>query len=74
MDGYLKGRRLVEYQSLGDFASGQNFIIHHLPHPWAGMKESIYLSIYLSSQVKSPLFMYRVKSNGPSTEPCGTPY
>ncbi len=41
MDGYFKGRRLVEYQSLGDFATGQNFIVHHLPHPWAGVNANL---------------------------------
>lgn len=36
MEGYFKGKRLVEYPSLSDFATGQNFIIHHLPEPWSG--------------------------------------
>ncbi|XP_027766229.1 noelin-2-like, partial [Empidonax traillii] len=36
MDGYLRGRRVLEFRSLDDFAAGQNFIQHLLPHPWAG--------------------------------------
>ncbi|NXB79353.1 NOE2 protein, partial [Donacobius atricapilla] len=36
MDGYYKGRRVLEFRSAADFASGQNFVQHLLPHPWAG--------------------------------------
>ncbi|XP_050195003.1 noelin-2-like isoform X10 [Myiozetetes cayanensis] len=36
MDGYLRGRRVLEFRTLDDFVAGQNFIQHLLPHPWAG--------------------------------------
>ncbi|XP_027525901.1 noelin-2 [Corapipo altera] len=36
MDGYYKGRRVLEFRSLDDFVAGQNFVQHLLPHPWAG--------------------------------------
>ncbi|NWI86228.1 NOE2 protein, partial [Pitta sordida] len=36
MDGYYKGRRVLEFRTLSDFVSGQNFVQHLLPHPWAG--------------------------------------
>ncbi|XP_027528360.1 noelin-2, partial [Neopelma chrysocephalum] len=36
MDGYYKGRRVLEFRSLEDFVAGQNFVQHLLPHPWAG--------------------------------------
>ncbi|NWU88214.1 NOE2 protein, partial [Onychorhynchus coronatus] len=36
MDGYYKGRRVLEFRTLDDFVAGQNFVQHLLPHPWAG--------------------------------------
>ncbi|XP_028909239.1 noelin-2 isoform X2 [Ornithorhynchus anatinus] len=36
MDGYYKGRRVLEFRSLGDFARGQHFVQHLLPQPWSG--------------------------------------
>ncbi|NXF76726.1 NOE2 protein, partial [Sclerurus mexicanus] len=36
MDGYSRGRRVLEFRSLADFAAGQNFVQHLLPQPWAG--------------------------------------
>ncbi|XP_062454375.1 noelin-2 isoform X3 [Rhea pennata] len=36
MDGYYKGRRVLEFRTLNDFVTGQNFVQHLLPHPWAG--------------------------------------
>ncbi|XP_067260053.1 noelin-2b [Chanodichthys erythropterus] len=65
MDGYLKGRRLVEYQSLGDFASGQNFIVHHLPHPWAGTGHVVYNgSLYYNKHHSNVLVRYHLASGG----------
>ncbi|KAK7160972.1 hypothetical protein R3I94_003826 [Phoxinus phoxinus] len=63
MDGYLKGRRLVEYQSLYDFANGQNFIIHHLPHPWAGTGHVVYNgSLYYTKHHSNVLIRYSLAS------------
>ena len=43
MDGYYKGRRVLEFRTLGDFIKGQNFIQHLLPQPWAGTGHVVYL-------------------------------
>uniref|UniRef100_A0A672MFU1 Noelin-2-like n=1 Tax=Sinocyclocheilus grahami TaxID=75366 RepID=A0A672MFU1_SINGR len=65
MDGYFKGRRLVEYQSLGDFATGQNFIVHHLPHPWAGTGHVVYNgSLYYNKHHSNVLVRYDLTSGG----------
>ncbi|XP_067296566.1 noelin-2b [Pseudorasbora parva] len=65
MDGYLKGRRLVEYQSLDDFANGQNFIIHHLPHPWAGTGHVVYNgSLYYNKHNSNVVVRYDLSSGG----------
>uniref|UniRef100_A0A673MZU3 Noelin-2-like n=1 Tax=Sinocyclocheilus rhinocerous TaxID=307959 RepID=A0A673MZU3_9TELE len=65
MDGYFKGRRLVEYQSLGDFATGQNFIVHHLPHPWAGTGHVVYnSSLYYNKHHSNVLVRYDLASGG----------
>lgn len=42
MDGYYKGRRVLEYRTMGDFTKGQNFVQHLLPHPWAGTGHVVY--------------------------------
>ena len=42
MDGYYKGRRVLEYRTMGDFTKGQNFVQHLLPHPWAGTGHMVY--------------------------------
>lgn len=42
MDGYYKGRRVLEYRTMGDFAKGQNFVQHLLPHAWAGTGHVVY--------------------------------
>ncbi|XP_026102982.1 noelin-2-like isoform X1 [Carassius auratus] len=65
MDGYFKGRRLVEYQSLGDFATGQNFIVHHLPHPWAGTGHVVYNgSLYYNKHHSNVVVRYDLASGG----------
>ncbi|XP_043076578.1 noelin-2b [Puntigrus tetrazona] len=65
MDGYFKGRRLVEYQSLGDFATGQNFIVHHLPHPWAGTGQVVYNgSLYYNKHLSNVVVRYELASGG----------
>ncbi|XP_042573452.1 noelin-2b isoform X1 [Cyprinus carpio] len=65
MDGYFKGRRLVEYQSLGDFATGQNFIVHHLPHLWAGTGHVVYNgSLYYNKHHSNVLVRYDLASGG----------
>lgn len=42
MDGYYRGRRVLEYRTMGDFTKGQNFVQHLLPHPWAGTGHVVY--------------------------------
>lgn len=42
MDGYYKGRRVLEYRTMGDFAKAQNFVQHLLPHAWAGTGHVVY--------------------------------
>ncbi|NP_998425.2 noelin-2b precursor [Danio rerio] len=63
MDGYLKGRRVLEYPSLQDFASGQNYIVHHLPHAWAGTGHVVFNgSLYYSKHQSSVLVRYGLAS------------
>ncbi|XP_051560143.1 noelin-2b isoform X1 [Myxocyprinus asiaticus] len=63
MDGYFKGKRLVEYQSLSDFANGQNFIVHHLPHPWSGTGHVVYNgSLYYNKHHSNVLVRYHLDS------------
>nr|XP_055059998.1 noelin-2b [Misgurnus anguillicaudatus] len=63
MEGYFKGKRLVEYQSLSDFADGQNFIIHHLPQPWSGTGHVVYNgSLYYNKHHSNVLVRYHLSS------------
>uniref|UniRef100_A0A8C6SIU4 Olfactomedin 2 n=1 Tax=Neogobius melanostomus TaxID=47308 RepID=A0A8C6SIU4_9GOBI len=42
MDGYYKGRRVMEFRTMADFTKGQNFVQHLLPQPWAGTGHVVY--------------------------------
>ncbi|KAG9278987.1 noelin-2a isoform X1 [Astyanax mexicanus] len=63
MDGYLKGRRVLEYRTLGDFMKGQNFVQHLLPHPWAGTGHVVYNgSLYYNKYQSNILIKYHFRS------------
>ncbi|XP_056624890.1 noelin-2b isoform X2 [Triplophysa dalaica] len=63
MEGYFKGKRLVEYPSLSDFATGQNFIIHHLDQPWSGTGHVVYNgSLYYNKHNSNTLIRYQLSS------------
>lgn len=59
MDGYYKGRRVLEYRTMGDFTKGQNFVQHLLPHPWAGTGHVVYNgSLYYNKHQSNILVGY----------------
>ncbi|KAG7460299.1 hypothetical protein MATL_G00220030 [Megalops atlanticus] len=63
MDGYLKGRRVLEYRTLSDFMKGQNFVQHLLPHPWAGTGHVVYNgSLYYNKYQSNIIIKYHFRS------------
>uniref|UniRef100_UPI003AAE8924 noelin-2-like isoform X1 n=1 Tax=Centroberyx gerrardi TaxID=166262 RepID=UPI003AAE8924 len=63
MDGYYKGRRVLEYRTMGDFTKGQNFVQHLLPHPWAGTGHVVYNgSLYYNKHQSNILVQYHFRS------------
>ncbi|XP_030636162.1 noelin-2b [Chanos chanos] len=63
MDGYFKGRRVLEYRTLGDFTKGQNFVVHVLPHPWAGTGHVVYNgSLYYNKHQSNIIVQYHLRS------------
>ncbi|KAM6940849.1 noelin-2-like [Lycodopsis pacificus] len=63
MDGYYKGRRVLEYRTMGDFTKGQNFVQHLLPHPWAGTGHVVYNgSLYYNKHQSNILIQYHFRS------------
>uniref|UniRef100_A0A4W5QAK1 Olfactomedin 2a n=1 Tax=Hucho hucho TaxID=62062 RepID=A0A4W5QAK1_9TELE len=63
MDGYFKGRRVLEYRTLNDFMKGQNFVQHQLPHPWAGTGHVVYNgSLYYNKYQSNIIIKYHFRS------------
>ncbi|NWZ17643.1 NOE2 protein, partial [Agelaius phoeniceus] len=63
MDGYYKGRRVLEFRSLSDFVSGQNFVQHLLPHPWAGTGHVVFNgSLYYNKFQSNVAVRYHFRS------------
>ncbi|XP_076838925.1 noelin-2-like isoform X2 [Brachyhypopomus gauderio] len=63
MDGYYRGRRVLEYSSLSDFTKGQNFVVHQLPHPWAGTGHVVYNgSLYYNKHQTNIIVQYDLHS------------
>ncbi|NXB91581.1 NOE2 protein, partial [Vidua chalybeata] len=63
MDGYYKGRRVLEFRSLTDFVSGQNFVQHLLPHPWAGTGHVVFNgSLYYNKFQSNVAVRYHFRS------------
>nr|XP_005991845.1 PREDICTED: noelin-2 isoform X3 [Latimeria chalumnae] len=63
MDGYYKGRRVLEYRSLNDFTKGQNFVQHLLPHPWAGTGHVVYNgSLFYNKYQSNIIVKYHFRS------------
>ncbi|XP_058027544.1 noelin-2 isoform X2 [Ahaetulla prasina] len=63
MDGYYKGRRVLEYRTLNDFITGQNFVQHLLPHPWAGTGHVVYNgSLYYNKYQSNIVVKYHFRS------------
>ncbi|XP_053573894.1 noelin-2 isoform X2 [Bombina bombina] len=69
MDGYFKGRRVLEYRSLNDFIKGQNFIQHLLPHPWSGTGHVVYNgSLYYNKYQSNIVVKYHFRSRSVSVQ------
>ncbi|XP_030921271.1 noelin-2, partial [Geospiza fortis] len=63
MDGYYKGRRVLEFRSLSDFVSGQNFVQPLLPHPWAGTGHVVFNgSLYYNKFQSNVAVRYHFRS------------
>ena len=63
MDGYFKGRRVLEYRTMTDFTKGQNFVQHLLPHPWAGTGHVVYNgSLYYNKYQSNIIIKYHFRS------------
>uniref|UniRef100_A0A3Q0RKV8 Olfactomedin 2a n=1 Tax=Amphilophus citrinellus TaxID=61819 RepID=A0A3Q0RKV8_AMPCI len=63
MDGYFKGRRVLEYRTMNDFMKGQNFVQHLLPHPWAGTGHVVYNgSLYYNKYQSNIIIKYHFRS------------
>ncbi|XP_076135581.1 noelin-2-like [Alosa pseudoharengus] len=62
MDGYFKGRRVLEYRTMGDFVKGQNFVVHVLPYPWAGTGHVVYNgSLYYNKHQSNVVVQYHLR-------------
>ncbi|MEE6528119.1 hypothetical protein FKM82_030086, partial [Ascaphus truei] len=69
MDGYYKGRRVLEYRSLNDFIKGQNFVQHLLPHPWAGTGHVVYNgSLFYNKYQSNIVVKYHFRSRSVSVQ------
>uniref|UniRef100_A0A8C5LYV9 Olfactomedin 2 n=1 Tax=Leptobrachium leishanense TaxID=445787 RepID=A0A8C5LYV9_9ANUR len=69
MDGYYKGRRVLEYRTLNDFIKGQNFVQHLLPHPWAGTGHVVYNgSLYYNKYQSNIVVKYHFRSRSVSVQ------
>lgn len=64
MDGYYKGRRVLEYRTMGDFTKGQNFVQHLLPHPWAGTGHVVYNGSLYYNKHQSNILVSRTVLGG----------
>ncbi|NXT26529.1 NOE2 protein, partial [Syrrhaptes paradoxus] len=63
MDGYYKGRRVLEFRTLNDFITGQNFVQHLLPHPWAGTGHVVFNgSLYYNKYQSNIAVKYHFRS------------
>ncbi|NXE85575.1 NOE2 protein, partial [Cochlearius cochlearius] len=63
MDGYYKGRRVLEFRTLNDFVTGQNFVQHLLPHPWAGTGHVVFNgSLYYNKYQSNIAVKYHFRS------------
>lgn len=63
MDGYFKGRRVLEYRTMTDFTKGQNFVQHLLPHPWAGTGHVVFNgSLYYNKYQSNIIIKYHFRS------------
>ncbi|NWV19279.1 NOE2 protein, partial [Origma solitaria] len=63
MDGYYKGCRVLEFRTLSDFVSGQNFVQHLLPHPWAGTGHVVFNgSLYYNKFQSNLVVRYHFRS------------
>ncbi|XP_039628827.1 noelin-2a isoform X2 [Polypterus senegalus] len=63
MDGYYRGRRVLEYRSVNDFMKGQNFVQHLLPHAWAGTGHVVYNgSLYYNKYQSNIIVKYHFRS------------
>uniref|UniRef100_A0A674I8J5 Olfactomedin 2 n=1 Tax=Terrapene triunguis TaxID=2587831 RepID=A0A674I8J5_9SAUR len=63
MDGYYKGRRVLEFRTLNDFITGQNFVQHLLPHPWAGTGHVVFNgSLYYNKYQSNIVVKYHFRS------------
>ncbi|CAM9668676.1 unnamed protein product [Lampetra planeri] len=56
MDSYLNTRSVREYRSMAEFATSDTFVLHRLPHPWAGTGQvvfngSLYFNKYQSNMI-----------------------
>lgn len=68
MDGYYKGRRVLEYRTMGDFTKGQNFVQHLLPHPWAGTGHVVYNGSLYYNKHQSNILVGKGAENGNTGE------
>ncbi|XP_057700100.1 noelin-2-like [Corythoichthys intestinalis] len=63
MDGFYRGRRVLEYRTMADFTKGQNFVQHLLPHAWAGTGHVVYNgSLYYNKHQSNILVQYHFRS------------
>uniref|UniRef100_A0A8C4ZNG4 Olfactomedin 2a n=1 Tax=Gadus morhua TaxID=8049 RepID=A0A8C4ZNG4_GADMO len=63
MDGYFKGRRVLEYRTMNDFTKGQNFVQHLLPHPWAGTGHVVFNgSLFYNKYQSNIVIKYHFRS------------
>ncbi|KAG7263471.1 hypothetical protein CRUP_028957 [Coryphaenoides rupestris] len=58
-----RGRRVLEYRTMTDFAKGQNFVQHLLPHPWAGTGHVVFNgSLYYNKYQSNIVIKYHFRS------------
>ncbi|GAA6072575.1 noelin-2b isoform X1 [Tachysurus ichikawai] len=69
MDGYFRGKRVFEYRTLSDFTTGHNFVVHQLPHPWAGTGHVVYNgSLYYNKHQTNVIVRYHLLSRSVLTQ------
>ncbi|XP_067115910.1 noelin-2-like [Osmerus mordax] len=63
MDGYVNGKRVLEFRNMEDFLHGRSLTQHLLPYPWSGTGHVVYNgSLYYNKHHSNILVQYDLRS------------